>query len=124
MEIFERRLFEEVLNSAVSRFSERITQRCEGPERALHLLKTKPEGEGVWLTQFIENFFVDSLLDSTAGAAFILQALEKRKPSKSYEGTVGEVMRKMATDVFSELVKQKTIELLDQLLAYGGVETA
>lgn len=120
MEIFEKRLFEEVLNMAVSRFSERITQRCQGLERAVQLLKEAPEAEGIWLGQFIENFFLDNLLNSPAGAAFILQALERRKIAGEFAGDVGSVMQAMARQVFSELVQQKTIEALEQAIAYGG----
>ncbi|HEY9753945.1 MAG TPA: hypothetical protein V6C97_02160 [Oculatellaceae cyanobacterium] len=121
MEIFEQMLFEEVLNSAVSRFSERIVQRCEGAERALVILKNDPESDGIWLSKFMENFLADSLLNSTAGAAFMLQALEKRKPSRQYDGTAGEIMQKMASDIFAQLVRQKTVERLEQSVAFGGV---
>lgn len=120
MEIFEKRLFEEVLNMAVSRFGERVTQRCQGADRAVQLLKSDPEAEGVWLSQFIENFFMDNMLNTSGGAAFILQALERRKVGGHYEGPLVEVMQRMAREVFSELVKLKTIESLEQAIAYGG----
>lgn len=124
MELFEKRLFEEVLNMAVSRFSERIVQRCQGTESALQLLKTNSEADGVWLKQFVENFFLDNLLNDCGGASFILQSLERRKLTaealQGMSGSVGEVMQLMARHVFADLVKAKTIESLEQSLAYGG----
>lgn len=120
METFEKKLFEDVLNSAVSRLTERITQRCQGAEQASLALQHNPEGEGIWLSKFIENFFQDNLLDSTAGATFILQALERRKLSGQYQGTVGEIIQQMAREAFAELVRQKTLESLEYIQAHGG----
>lgn len=119
MEVFEKVLFEEVLNMAVSRFSERIVQRCAGTQNALTLLAANCEGEGVWLGQFIDNFLVDNLLNNVAGAAFILQALERQKITGIYEGPVGEVVQAMAREVFAELVQKKTLESLERAIACG-----
>lgn len=120
MEIHEKHLFDEVLNQAVSRFSERIVQRCQGTENALACLKEDSESEGIWLGKFVENFFAESLLNNSGGAAFILQALEKKKLSGQYEGTAGDIMQKMAGELFGELVKKKSIESLERAMAYGG----
>lgn len=124
MEAHEQQYFNVLLSMAVERFSERIVQRNEGVENALERLRTSPQGEGVWLDEFVSAFFRDALLDNPAGACFILQALANRKTA-SLDGmfasaTVGDVLQKMAAQTFAALLRQKTEEALEQTLAFGG----
>lgn len=124
MEAHEQQYFNVLLSMAVERFSERIVQRNEGVEHALEQLRTNPQGEGVWLDEFVSAFFREALLDNPAGACFILQALANRKvmdPARLFESaTVGDVLQKMAAQTFAVLLRQKTEEVLEQTLAFGG----
>jgi len=124
MEAHEQQYFNVLLSMAVERFSERIVQRNEGVEHALERLRTNPQGEGVWLDEFVSAFFREALLDNPAGACFILQALANRKvmdPASLFASAiVGDVLQKMAAQTFAVLLRQKTEEVLEQTLAFGG----
>jgi hypothetical protein len=119
MELHEKIYFDLLLNTAVERFTERIIQRKEGVKSALEALKDSPDGEGVWLSEFVEAFFEDMLLNNTAGAVYILEALEKRLVSEQAGGKVSEVLLRMAKQMFKELLRQKAQEALEQSAAYS-----
>ncbi len=117
----ERQYFDFLLLTAADRFVERITQRCEGEPNALAALRTDPYGEGVWIDHFTDAIFSDFLLDNTAGACFVLAALEKRAfPDIDRSGKVADVMGAAARRAFAELLTTKTIEALEQAMSYGG----
>lgn len=124
MELYEKQYFNDLLNTAVERFSERIIQRNEGAQNALDRLRANPQGEGVWLDEFVTVFFRDTLLDNPEGACIILQALASRRltePSRLLEcTTIGEALQTMAAQSFATLLQQKTEEVLEQTLAFGG----
>ncbi|GAX89151.1 hypothetical protein [Effusibacillus lacus] len=124
MDLHEQQYFNLLLAMAVDRFSERIIQRNEGAQNALHRLRTDPHGEGVWLQEFVDVFFRDALLDNSAGACLILEALSNQRlsdPTSILEcGTVGEMLQKMAGQTFATLLQNKTEEVLEQTLAFGG----
>jgi hypothetical protein len=119
MELHEKLSFDMLLNTAVDRFTERIIQRKEGALGALEALKDNPDGDGVWLSQFVEAFFGDMLLSNTAGAVYILEALENRYSPVQAGGMVSEVLLRMAKNVFRELLRQKVQETLEQSAAYS-----
>jgi hypothetical protein len=120
MELHERRLFETTLATAVERFRERIVQRNEGMDRALERLSADPDGDGIWLRAFVRQFFADELLDNAAGAVYVLQALERRTVAGSGPGKVADVLLELATAAFADLLRAKTIESLEQGVAYAG----
>ncbi|WP_051331140.1 hypothetical protein [Aneurinibacillus terranovensis] len=109
---------------AVERFSERIIQRNEGAQNALHRLRANPQGEGVWLNEFADAFFRDALLDNSAGSCLILQALANQRINDSSRifvpVTVGEALQELAKQSFATLLQNKTEEALEQTLAFGG----
>lgn len=117
MEHYERQQFDFLLQTAVERYVERLEQRNQGPTRSLELLRGNREGEGIWMSQFVENIFDDFLLNSDGGAAFVLRALANRKtpalPSKPGQ-TVEQFLITCAQAAFAELFLQKTIECLEQ----------
>lgn len=117
MEHYERQQFDFLLQTAVERYVERLEQRNQGPTRSLELLRGNREGEGIWMSQFVENIFDDFLLNSDGGAAFVLRALAIRKapalPSKPGQ-TVEQFLITCAQAAFAELFLQKTIECLEQ----------
>lgn len=124
VELHEQQYFNLLLAMAVERFSERIIQRNEGADNALHRLRTNPQGDGVWLNEFVDAFFRDALLDNPAGSCLILQALANRRlddPAPVFDQvTIGETMQKLAKQAFASLLQQKTEEALEQSLAFGG----
>lgn len=124
MERHEQQYVNLLFTMAVERFSERIIQRNEGALNALDRLRTNPQGEGVWLSKFVDAFFRDALLDNPAGACLILQALANQRlndTSRILEhATVGEMLQEMAKQTFASLLQQKTEEALEQTLAFGG----
>ena len=78
MNAHERQQFDILLQTAVDHYAERLIQRNDGPDNARTRLLETPEAEGVWLSGFVDAVFQDSLLDNTAGACFVLEALERR----------------------------------------------
>ncbi len=119
MEPYERQQFDFFLMTAVNRFQERITQRNEGGAQALERLRNDPDGEGVWLHQFVDALFQDFLLDNLEGACFVLRALPKRKTSAPNSAPVEQMLGQMARTVFTDLLKSKTEEALEQTLMYS-----
>jgi len=120
MDLHLRQQFDLLLQMATERLTERAAQRCAGAEPALEQLRTDPDGEGVWLGDFVDAFFEDALLDNTAGACFVLQALEKRPLATGpIEGSVGDVVQALAKHSFRDLLTRKTADALSQQAAYG-----
>lgn len=119
MNLHERQQFDFFLLTAVENFSERIVQRCAGVENAYQNLKENPNGEGVWLDQFVENLFEDFLLNNSDGACFVLSALEKREISVNENGKLKIVLQKMAKHVFADLLQRKTLESLERSIGIG-----
>ncbi len=120
MQLHERQQFDFLLLTAVERYVERLTQRNEGAANALSRLQADPNGEGIWLDQFVDAIFQDFLLDNTAGACFVLQALGKRKIEVVPPGKVDDVLLAMAKQAFAGVLQVKTIEALEQSVMYSG----
>jgi hypothetical protein len=120
----EQQYFNLLLVIAVERFSERIIQRNEGAQKALERLRANPQGEGIWLNEFVDAFFRDALLDNPAGSCLILQALANQRVndlSNIVERvTVEEMLQEMAKQTFAALLHRKTEEALEQTLVFGG----
>jgi len=120
----ERQYFQVLLSMAVDRFSQRLIQRNQGVDGALDKLRRDPQGDGVWLDEFVDAFFRDALLDNPAGACFVLNALANRplSPGESLDGigTVGELVQRLAVRQFADLLRQKTEEALEQAAMFGG----
>lgn len=120
MELYQKQQFDFLLMTSAERFIERIVQRCAGTNNALRRIKENPNGEGVWLEEFVGNLFEEFLLDNTAGACFILSALEKRNIEISECGKVEQVLQKAARKVYAELFCAKVIESLEQSVGVGA----
>jgi hypothetical protein len=120
----EQQYFNLLLAMAVDRFSERIIQRNEGAMNALERLRTNPQGEGIWLNEFVEAFFRDALLDNPVGSCLILQALANQRVNDLsnivVRETVGDILQALAKQTFATLLYRKTEEALEQTLAFGG----
>ncbi|MCX9192324.1 hypothetical protein C3Y87_13065 [Carbonactinospora thermoautotrophica] len=119
MDAYLRQQFDVLLLTAADRFAERIIQRCEGATNALQRLRADPQGEGVWLDEFVDAVFADFCLDDAAGAAFVLQALHKRQVTVEDTGTVSDVLVRLAKKVFADLLAAKVIEAMERAERYG-----
>lgn len=119
MDAYLRQQFDVLLLTAADRFAERIVQRCQGHADALHRLKSDPQGEGVWLDDYVDAVFAESCLDDAAGAAFVLQALQRRQVTVEDSGTVAQVLVRTAKRAFAELLAAKTAEAMDRAERYG-----
>jgi hypothetical protein len=123
MELHERQQFDFLLMTAVERYVERLEQRNGSVEDALARLRSGPNGEGVWLDEFVAAIFDDFLLDNIGGACFVLEALAKRTLPETAAGRVETVLIEMARTAFAGLLKQKTEEALEQRLAFQPADS-
>lgn len=124
MEPYERQIVDLLMNLAVEYFSERIVQRNEGAGRALGRLRNDPDGEGVWLSEFVEAFFREHLLDTPGGACLVLRAYAQRPWSPpealATATTVGDALQVMAKALFAASLAKRTEEALERALVFGG----
>ena len=121
MDLHERQQFDLLLQLSVERYVERLEQRNEGPENALHRLRAAPQGKGIWLSRFVEAIFQDFLLNTPDGAAFVLRALPGRKIHAPLPGSVESMLKGMAAQAFSDLLREKTEEELERRIGYQAV---
>ena len=121
MDLHERQQFDQLLQTAVERYVERLEQRNEGAEDALVRLRSDPQSEGIWLDKYVQAFFGDFLLNNADGAAFILRALPRRTIPSPPEGTVESMLRSMAASAFSALLQRKTEEELERRMSFQSV---
>lgn len=119
MEPYLRQQFELLLQEATGNFVERTVYRCGGPEAALEALRSDPEGEGVWVGEFVDNFLTEHLLDSVDGAAFVLTALERRTVPADEGGTVADVLQRLARAAFADLLVRQALQHIQRQLVYS-----
>ena len=109
-----------LVHEAVDLLCETAMHRCGGPTAALGVLRTDPNGDGVWLDKFVTMFLREHALDNTAGACSILEVFEKR-PAPAFEGAdVGAAVRTASVEVFSALVRGKADEALERASVSEG----
>lgn len=119
----ERQQFDMLLEMAVDRYAERLTQRNDGAESARQRLLDTPEADGVWLSDFVDAVFGDALIDNTAGACFVLEALARRPPPEVPPGrTIAETLDRQARHAFASLLRSKTLEELARRAGYQAVQ--
>ncbi len=124
MEQYARQQFDFFLNTAIERFIDRVEQRCGGPVPALAQLRSDPNGEGMWLSDFVIVLFRDFMIDNTGGACFVLQALARRPvPVVSTEGqTIDQALQTLARAAFAAVLEAKSAEMLEQRLVFQVTE--
>ena len=88
MELHEQAQFDFLLNTAAERFVDRLVQRTGGLEEGLAALRADPNGDGVWLEEFVRAVLRDFLLDNAAGSAFVLQACTRRTLTADHLSTL------------------------------------
>lgn len=125
MHLHERAQFDFLLNTAAERFVERLVQRTGGLEEGLAALRADPNGEGVWLDEFVRAVLRDFLLDNTEGSCFVLQALADRPvPAGALDGgagtgtgTVREVLGGLAVTALSAVLAGKVDQGIEMALS-------
>ena len=121
MELYQQQQFDFFLQTATERFVMRLEERFRGPEPAIAAIRQDPEGDGVWLSQYVDAVFDDFLLSNVAGACFVLQRLAKRNVPKIIGSTVESTLIDLSKRLFAELLLGKTIERLEQDSGYQPV---
>jgi hypothetical protein len=104
MELFLKQQFELLLQDATGNFAERIVHRCHGPEAALDRLASDPE---------------ENLLDNAGGYCFVLEALERRTLPADPGGPVGDVLARLATAAFADVLSTMTSQLIQRQQIYS-----
>lgn len=119
MELHLRQQFDLLLHEAAGNFAERVVHRCGGPGPALERLHDDPEGDGVWLSEFVDVVFEEHLLDSPAGSCFVLEALERRPLPPDPGGEVTDVLARLARIAFAGVLCTRAAQLLQRQLAFA-----
>jgi len=119
MEPHLRQQFDLLLQEATGNFVERVVHRCGGPETALARLQSDPESEGVWVGEFVDSWFCEQLLDSTSGACFVLDALERRTLPADPGGPGSEVLGRLARAAFADLLVRQATQAVSRQLAFS-----
>ena len=118
MDLHERAQFDFLLNTAAERFVERLVQRTGGLEQGLAALRADPQGEGVWLNEFVTAVLRDFLLDNLDGACFVLGNCGSRVVHPSGDGaTVEQVLRRLAVQAFGSLLAVKVDQGIELALS-------
>jgi hypothetical protein len=117
MEMFARQHFDALLRHAAGNFAERCVYRAGGPAPALAQLQTDPQTLG--LDDFVRAVFAENLLEDTAGACFVLEALERRSVAADPGGSVAEVLARLARHAFGEVLAVQTAQVIQQQQIYS-----
>jgi len=120
MELFLQQQFELQLAEAAERLAERAVHRCGGSAQALAQLQADPDGEGVWVSQFVDAHFDEQLLDNPAGCCFVLQSLAGRQVPYDPGGSVEHVLGRLARVAFADVLTKQTAQLLQRALVFEG----
>lgn len=113
MEMFARQQFDTLLREAAANYAERCVHRAGGPADAVTYVQSQPPDE------FVAAVFAENLLDNTAGAAFVLEALERRIVPADPGGAVADVLARLARAAFAEVLVVQTGQLLQQQQIYS-----
>lgn len=117
MELYARAQFDSVLREAAGDFAERCTYRAGGPAEAVAALAADPEVLG--RSDFVAAFFAERLLDSTAGACFVLEALARRTLPADPGGPAEQVLSRLARAAFADVLTVTTSQVLQQQQIYS-----
>ena len=117
MEMFARAHFDGLLREAAGNFAERCVHRAGGPDPALVALRDDPEGVG--MTDFVNAFFAEHLLEDTAGSCFVLEALERRVLPDDPGGTATDVLARLARAAFADVLAVQTAQVISQQQIYS-----
>ncbi len=117
MEMFARAHFDVLLREAAGNFAERCVHRAGGPDPALSALRDTPADLG--LSDFVNAFFAENLLEDTAGSCFVLEALERRTLPADPGGVVADVLSRAARAAFADVLVIQTGQVIAQQQIYS-----
>lgn len=121
MDLYQRQQFDFFLMTATERYTLRLQERFRGPGPALEKLSQGAESPEIGLGDFVDAVFQDFLLDNPAGACFVLQALHRRAVPEIHAENVEQWLVQSAKALFTDLLLQKSIEVLQQQSTYQSV---
>lgn len=110
MDCYRRHQFDVLMGTAVDRFADRLGRRYANPLTGIARLRSDQNGVGTELEEFVAELFSEHCLDDVAGATYVLQVLHKSMVTT--QDTVSDVVGRLATDVFAELLKARVVENL------------
>ena len=116
MEMFARQHFDAILREAAANFAQRSVYRCGGAAQAATLLAERPGDLG--LEPFVQAFFAENLLEDTAGACFVLEALERRTVPADGGGPVSDVLARLARAAFADVLVTQASQVLQHEQIY------
>lgn len=117
MELFARHHFDSLLREAAANFAQRCVYRAGGPAEAIAALNADPQALG--LEEFVSAVFAENLLEDTAGAAFVLEALEGRQVPADAGGPIAEVLGRLARQAFAGVLTVQTGQVIQQQQIYS-----
>lgn len=117
MELFLRQQFELLLQEATGNCTERIVHHLGGPKNALAALQDGSAATAI--DEFVDAFFSENLLDSPAGSAFVLEALQSRSLQSDPGGTVSDVLARLARQAFSDVLTVQVSQLIQRQQVYS-----
>ena len=117
MELFARQHFDVILREAAGNFAERCVYRCGGPQAAFQAVTD--DAAVLDVDAFVGAFFAENLLEDTAGACFVLEALERRTLPADPGGPVADVLSRLAQAAFREVLIAQTGQVLQQQQIYS-----
>lgn len=117
MELFAQQHFDALLRDAAGNFAERCVYRCGGSAPALAALTADPSALDV--AAFVDAVFAENLLEDTAGACFVLEALHRRTVTVDASGPVSVVLAEMARAAFTDVLLVQTSGILQQNQIYS-----
>ncbi len=117
MEMYARQHFDAILRDAAANFAQRCVYRAGGPAQAAAVLAEDPTALEV--DAFVAAFFSDNLLDDTAGACFVLEALERRTLPADPGGQVSDVLARQARAALRDVLLATTGQVLQQEQIYS-----
>ena len=117
MEMFARQHFDVLLRDAAGSFAQRCVYRAGGQQQAAQTLAADPEALG--RADFVAAVFAENLLDDTAGAAVVLEALAGREVPADPGGPVDDVLARLARAAFADVLTVQTQQVLQQQQIYS-----
>lgn len=121
MDLYAQQQFGFFLQTATERYVMRLEERFRGAEPALARARQAPDEFRAGLRQFTDAVFEDFLLNNLAGACFVLQGMAQRQVESAPAGSVESVLVEMSKELFTDLLENKSVEMLEQHASYQSI---
>lgn len=118
----EQLYLDSMLNLATERLVERAVHRAGSAAAARAAMTRDADAAPILLSSFVDRFFADAMLDNTAGACAVLQALadQPMPPASTLAGSgeIGDGLRLLARATFASALAVKAEEALDRAASF------